>query len=1092
MEPYLVPRPPPSPTQSEYQSAIQFYHTVRDANILYEAEDIGGRPFVLVSNVTAVLKGHNRSIHWEDGQISRLLEAAYRRIRYRPPLQKSYQILDSLPIFYTLLDLDLGHKIHKFVEEGISKLPVELSKLRGLLPTTEYEDNAEKFYKQQWRWCAMDFEWRMSRKAHSHEHIVPITARTKIEPTRDGLPKTDRKALLWVVEVPTGFVDEEVQHKLRSPDDDDNDDGEENIPTPNVIDSRYRFVVKRFSEKRKQEFEAEKNIYNTIGEKEGIVQCIGWYTHCEKDADSNTEATYYNLVLELGDQDLYSAFQKENPPVTFSEIQVFWKSMFNVADALASIQITVHHGIYTTYLWHGDIKPENILDVRGRFKLADPGEAREKTVWGPSSGEVPKIQVPGGTRSFAAPEKFTYRPDRLVEPEVTQGSDIWSLGCVFSVAATYVVLGKEGVKQYRLLRQRAIESLGIGIGDPFHDKEKVLSAVSDWHRYLRNTIRKDDCYTAKVLDLVDSRMLIIPGENRISGAALSQELKAIDEAAIPSTDGFPDYIAEFIDTVTHTAKSGISELEDVPRTISKSGTELFSEELLYPSRRSEGRPIARRVLSGPEDRLRGIGIGIDPNPVLAIPERVSGFFTQEQRALTSLARNPPEAPVKAPDPPTTFWEVEADILEFKANHKDYFNLSNYFKGHLSVYGKPLGGKEDQLKRHFNNRDLVYLVDNASSMRSFWGHATYLLRVLVMRSIGYDDNGMELRFTNELDEKWKLTPKKNQKKEAFLKKMADADPNKRKNNISKTDMSASLSLILEDHLRKNSDGRKLKRHLTILVLTDGLWEMNDENAVDDYLVTFIKKIPEENWEPETPLKNARASNKPVSRPRPISIQFIRFGHHPRAIERLDRLDNQLKDRPELLRTSIPDIIDTEDANMDVYKMFLGSFIEDFDNKAIQGAPGVGSTSGRSVTSPTNGPDIISGGGMSQLSDYETTTQSPTHPHTPTSAGKYPPELHRQSSSSVSGRPVPLPWSSSPPQAYPLSRVPRIHGEPSLSIPDSPHALAHHRQESGEYTASSRGSGMYGQYTRPRGESQGQYSKASSPLTQIPPYDHFNPT
>ncbi|KAJ8131290.1 hypothetical protein O1611_g2337 [Lasiodiplodia mahajangana] len=907
MESRLVPRPPASPTQSEYQSAIQFYHTVRDANILYEAEDIGGRPFVLVSNVTAVLKGHKRDGHWEDGQISRLLEAAYRRFRYGAPLQKSYQILDRLPIFYTLLDLDLGHKIHKFVEESISNLPIELSKLKELLPATGNEDNAGRFYKQQWRWCAMDFEWRMSRKAHSHDYIVPITARTKIEPTRDGLPKTDRKASLWVVEVPTGFVDEEVQQKLGSPDDDDEDDGEGTVATREVIDSRYRFVIKRFNEKRKSEFEAEKDIYNTIGEKEGIVQCIGWYMHCEKDADSDTETAYYNLVLELGDQDLYSAFQKENPPITFSEIQIFWKSMFNVADALASIQITLHRGIYTTYLWHGDIKPENILDVRGRFKLADPGEARVKTVWGPSSEGVPKIQVPGGTRSFAAPEKFTYRPNRLVEPEVTQGSDIWSLGCVFSVAATYVVLGKEGVKQYRLLRQRAIESLGIGIGDPFHDKVQVLSVVTDWHKYLRNTIRKDDCYTAKILDLVDSQMLITPGEDRISGAALSQRLRAIDEAATPSTNRFPDYIAAFIDAVTQTAKSGISELEDVPRTISKSGTELFSEELLYPSRRSEGRPIARRVPSGREDRLRGIGIGIDPDPALAIPERVSGFFTQEQRAMTSLGRAPQETPVKPPDPPTTFWEVEADILEFRANHKEYFNLSSYFRGHLSVYGKSLGGKEDQLKRHFNNRDLVYLVDNASSMRSFWGHATYLLKVLVMRSIGYDDNGMELRFTIDPDHKLRLTPKRSQKKEAFLKKMADADPNKRKNTISKTDMSASLSLILEDHLINNNEGTKLKRDLTILVLTDGLWELNDEHAVDNYLVTFIQKIPEGSWEPETPLKSQHESSKPVSRPRPISIQFIRFGHHPKAIERLDRLDNQLKDRPELLRTSIPYVL-----------------------------------------------------------------------------------------------------------------------------------------------------------------------------------------
>lgn len=375
---------------------------------------------------------------------------------------------------------------------------------------------------------------------------------------------------------------------------------------------------------------------------------------------------------------------------------------------------------------------------------------------------------------------------------------------------------------------------------------------------------------------------------------------------------------------------------------------------------------------------------------------------------------------------------------------------------------------------------VYLVDNASSMNSFWTHATYVLRVLVMRSLGYDDNGMELRFTNDVDEKWRLSPKKSQTTEDFMKKMGDADPNKRKPEISKTDMSASLSLILEAHLRKNSDGSKLKRHLTILVLTDGLWGKNREFDVDDYLITFIKKIPEESWEPDTPPEASIASSKPLSRPRPISIQFVRFGYHPKAIARLHRLDNHLKDRTELLGTSIPDIIDTEDANMDVYKMFLGSFIEHFDNKAIQGATVVSSTSGRSATSPTNGLEI---NGMS-LGEYETAQTS-----TPMSAGAFPPpEIHWQS-------PVPgtSPFSlASPPLTYPLSRVTRMPGELGLGMPElgqmSP--VHHHRHESGEYMASSRGSGAYGQYTRSRAQSQGQQSKTSSPLIKIPPSDYFN--
>ncbi|KAI0206604.1 hypothetical protein F4808DRAFT_466627 [Astrocystis sublimbata] len=1065
MEHHLSSQLPLSPTQREYQSAMKDYYRVRDENTINEAEELGSRSFVLAENVTTTLLHDKNWNHLEHGQIARLLDTAYRRVNYGLPFQRPKQILDRLPIFYTLLDLDLGHKIHEFVEEGIGELPIELAILERLLPANSQND-AERFYKQQWRWCALKFGWNMSKKASSHQHIIPITAREKIEPTRDGIPKTDRKASLWVVEVPTCFVDKEIDEKLGLPDDDDaEEDSEKTV-------SNRRLVVKCFNNKRKDEFDAEKKIYNEIGEKDGIVQYIGWYTHCEINSDTHVEETYYNLVLELGAQDLYSAFQKENPPITFSEIQIFWQSMFSVADALASIQV-MQSGSYITYLWHGDIKPENILDVRGCFKLADPGEAQVQVVHQSQSGEVPKIPVPGGTRSFAAPEKFTYSPDRPArEPEVTQGSDIWSLGCVFSVAATYAVLGKEGVKQYRLFRENGIKSLGIGIGDPFHDKVRVLGAVTDWHKHLRNNLRRDDCYTAKVLDVVDKKMLITPGESRISGTDLCQELKAIDDEAIRSTDDSLDYIAGFIDKVTHLSKGSISDLEDVPREISKSGIELFSEELLYPSRRSEGRPMSRAKHQHLEESLRGIGTGLDRSPRLIIPERESGFFTQAQNdAINALDRVREDAPSKPPDPPTTFWEVEDHILECQGYHRDHFNfkkLGHYFKRHTSVYGKRLGGKDDQLDKHFTNRDLVYLVDNASSMKRFWQHATYLLKVLVMRSLGYDDNGMELRFTTDSEGKMKLTPKRNQKTQDFLDKMSDARPNTLKVGISGTDMVANLSLILNEHLMKNiSDGRKLKRHLTVLVLTDGLWEKNKEEDVDDELVNLIKRIPEESWEPDTPIGGFVTNEKQYPRPRPVSIQFIRFGHHPDAIRRLDRLDNDLKNRRELAEASIPDIIDTEDANGDMYKMFLGSFLEDFDNKPIQGAY---STSGRSVTSPTTTTTT----GL-EANDYDT-PQSPPYLPNRTSPGLNPsPDIPRLSP--ISGR-QPFPWPGSS-QGY----------APSNELALSPHAYQHHRHHSGEYTASPSVSDAY--YMRPRGASQGQqHSNPSSPLTQGPPLDPLN--
>jgi serine/threonine protein kinase len=46
--------------------------------------------------------------------------------------------------------------------------------------------------------------------------------------------------------------------------------------------------------------------------------------------------------------------------------------------------------------WHADIKPDNILSVQGKFKLADPGFAKfvRKTE------NVPCISVHGGTETY--------------------------------------------------------------------------------------------------------------------------------------------------------------------------------------------------------------------------------------------------------------------------------------------------------------------------------------------------------------------------------------------------------------------------------------------------------------------------------------------------------------------------------------------------------------------------------------------------------------------------------------------------------------------------------------------------------------------
>lgn len=182
------------------------------------------------------------------------------------------------------------------------------------------------------------------------------------------------------------------------------------------------------------------------------------------------------------------------------------------------------------------------------------------------------------------------------------------------------------------------------------------------------------------------------------------------------------------------------------------------------------------------------------------------------------------------------------------------------------------------------------------MTNLWKHASYLLRILVWRSLGYDKDGMELLFTTgdpSLGLKPKQKKKQAQKLDDFTKKMDEAKP--KPDGQAKTDMKASLEEILGSHMRQHREGQTMRRELTVLVLTDGLWDANDEYDVDEYLVSFIR-TNKASWGWNGPDKQSRR--------RPISIQFIRFGHHPKAIARLRRLDDELKNRPELSDKEIP--------------------------------------------------------------------------------------------------------------------------------------------------------------------------------------------
>jgi hypothetical protein len=171
------------------------------------------------------------------------------------------------------------------------------------------------------------------------------------------------------------------------------------------------------------------------------------------------------------------------------------------------------------------------------------------------------------------------------------------------------------------------------------------------------------------------------------------------------------------------------------------------------------------------------------------------------------------------------------------------------------------------------------VDNGGTMADYWDEATYLLETLIMKAQGQDKDGMDLSFT--------AGSAKVESREGPSKFVAAMEGrNARPIDTVQTDMRSALGAIFADYIQNLQHSHSLvgkaakkSKYLTLIILTDGIWAgLDNKSDVETVIVKFIKKLNDFSGTLEY---------------RPVSIQFIQFGHDPDATDRLWRLDNELK-------------------------------------------------------------------------------------------------------------------------------------------------------------------------------------------------------
>ncbi|WYZ36955.1 hypothetical protein EsH8_II_000461 [Colletotrichum jinshuiense] len=423
-----------------------------------------------------------------------------------------------LKVFATLVLIDKTELLHKFMRNSISDkhLPLALSSESGAETTLvrslttpfcfdlslaglDHQD-AVKFEEVQWKLLAPSFKQvDMDGEPYGfpEKTILPFVSST---PTNAGQPFSQSGGFSRVYQA--------------------------NIHHGHHDFSMSRVAIKRLHSTDTKAFDREVEALKRFQGQDHshIIDLLATFKHGN---------TYY-LVFPWADSDL-QAFWSKHPeplhgpfPVNKNQAELTVKQMLGVAEALKAIHYCRLKKLSNENQdpscsfkkgHHGDIKPENILVVDGQWKLADFGFS-----------QVRRLE---DTRSDDRPLGFspTYRaPEHDVGVFNGQQADIWSLGCVMSVAATWITMGRKGIKAFR--EKRATKTAGR-VDDSFFDvskdqgektRVKLKSAVSHWMNRLHSASNASP-FVHDLLDLVQHDMLDVDGAKRITSAQLVSKLE---------------------------------------------------------------------------------------------------------------------------------------------------------------------------------------------------------------------------------------------------------------------------------------------------------------------------------------------------------------------------------------------------------------------------------------------------------------------------------------------------------------------------------------------------------------------------------------
>ncbi|KAK2749515.1 hypothetical protein FQN55_003212 [Onygenales sp. PD_40] len=172
--------------------------------------------------------------------------------------------------------------------------------------------------------------------------------------------------------------------------------------------------------------------------------------------------------------------------------------------------------------------------------------------------------------------------------------------------------------------------------------------------------------------------------------------------------------------------------------------------------------------------------------------------------------------------------------------------------------------KDWRMRELSNRDHVFLVDDASTMKPHWKQLARDMRTLAYMVKRYDDDGLDLHFM--INDKPLKHITSSSKLFDHVKKRFPSDSNQLSN------IDNALGKIMTKYQNKLTTTRKT-RPMSVYVFTDGMWQ--DEVTIPLSIQGLARALDEHNMPPNQ-----------------FGIQFIQFGSDPTGTMRLQSYDDCL--------------------------------------------------------------------------------------------------------------------------------------------------------------------------------------------------------